>query len=213
MATESAHSVLVVDDHDLIRLGLVRAFERSPDFQIVGQAETLAEAIALSRTHNPDVVVTDLRLPDGSGLELVRSLRVQRPDIGLVVLTMYAGDDQLFEAMHAGASAFVGKNAPADHVVVAARQSTVAPRSFTASNLAEAMQRRKNGGHQRLTQRELEVLHLLAQGYGVASIAAKLYVSESTAKSHISKIYEKFGAANRAQAIMAGVRAGLIPEE
>jgi DNA-binding NarL/FixJ family response regulator len=207
--TERA-SVVLVDDHDLIRQGLSRAFERQSDFTVVGQAGSVAEAIALAEKLAPDVVVTDVRLPDGTGLDVVRALRADRPDVGLVVLTMYAGDEQLFAALEAGASAFVAKDAPADDVVAAARHALVAPRSFTAANLAEAMRRRMEPSGPRRSPREQEVLSLLAEGLGVAAIAKKIYVSESTAKTHISKIYEKLGAANRAQAIMAGIRAGLI---
>jgi DNA-binding NarL/FixJ family response regulator len=207
--TERA-SVVLVDDHDLIRQGLSRAFERQADFTVVGQAGSVAEAIALAEKISPDVVVTDVRLPDGTGLDLVRTLRADRPDVGLVVLTMYAGDEQLFAALEAGASAFVAKDAPADDVVAAARHALVAPRSFTAANLADAMRRRMEPSGPKLSPREQEVLSLLAEGLGVAAIAKKIYVSESTAKTHISKIYEKLGAANRAQAIMSGIRAGLI---
>ena len=118
-----------------------------------------------------------------------------------------------FAALEAGASAFVAKDAPADDVVAAARHALVAPRSFTAANLADAMRRKMEPSGPQLSPRELEVLGLLAEGLGVAAIARKLYVSESTAKTHISKIYEKLGAANRAQAIMAAIRAGLISGE
>jgi DNA-binding NarL/FixJ family response regulator len=207
--TERA-SVVLVDDHDLIRQGLSRAFERQSDFTVVGQAGSVTEAIALVKKLTPDVVVTDVRLPDGTGLDLVRTLRTDRPEVGLVVLTMYAGDEQLFAALEAGASAFVAKDAPADDVVAAARHALVAPRSFTAANLADAMRRRMEPSGPKLSPREQEVLSLLAEGLGVAAIAKKIYVSESTAKTHISKIYEKLGAGNRAQAIMAGIRAGLI---
>jgi DNA-binding NarL/FixJ family response regulator len=207
--TERA-SVVLVDDHDLIRQGLSRAFERQSDFTVVGQAGSVTEAIALVEKLTPDVVVTDVRLPDGTGLDLVRTLRTDRPEVGLVVLTMYAGDEQLFAALEAGASAFVAKDAPADDVVAAARHALVAPRSFTAANLADAMRRRMEPSGPKLSPREQEVLSLLAEGLGVAAIAKKIYVSESTAKTHISKIYEKLGAGNRAQAIMAGIRAGLI---
>lgn len=206
-------SVLLVDDHDLIRQGLSRAFERQEDFTVVGESGSVAEALATAESVQPDVVVTDVRLPDGTGLDIVRALRIQRPDIGLVVLTMYAGDEQLFAALEAGASAFVAKDAPADDVVAAARHAVVAPRSFTAANLADAMRRRMEPSGPRLSPREQEVLDLLAEGLGVAAIARKMYVSESTAKTHISKIYEKLGAANRAQAIMAAIRAGLISRD
>jgi DNA-binding NarL/FixJ family response regulator len=206
-------TVVLVDDHDLIRQGLSRAFERQSDFTVAGEAGSVAEAAAITAAVKPDVVVTDVRLPDGTGLDLVRKLREANPELGLVVLTMYAGDEQLFAALEAGASAFVAKDAPADDVVAAARHSLVAPRSFAAANLADAMRRRMEPRGPQLSPRELEVLGLLAEGLGVAAIARKLYVSESTAKTHISKIYEKLGAANRAQAIMKAVRTGLISGE
>ena len=125
---------------------------------------------------------------------------------------MYAGDEQLFAALESGASAFVAKDAPSDDVVAAARHATVSPRSFTAANLADAMRRRMSPSGPQLSPRESEVLRLLAEGLGVAAIARQLFVSESTAKTHISKIYEKLGAANRAQAIMNAIRAGLLTD-
>lgn len=208
----SPHKVLLVDDHELIRQGLSRAFERQPDFSVVGEAGTVAEGLRLCHELSPHVVVSDVRLPDGTGLDLVRQVRTRDAQIGLVVLTMYAGDEQLFEALEAGASAFVAKDAPADDVVAAARHAIVSPRSFTAANLADAMRRRMTPTGPQLSPRENEVLRLLADGLGVAAIARKLFVSESTAKTHISKIYDKLGAANRAQAIMHAIRAGLLSD-
>ncbi|MGN6576858.1 MAG: response regulator transcription factor [Nocardioides sp.] len=210
MMAEATHTVVLVDDHDLIRQGLARAFERHDDFSVVGEAGSVAEGLQLVASAKPAVVVTDVRLPDGTGLDLVRALRKDSPDMGIVVLTMYAGDEQLFEALEAGASAFVAKDAPSDDVVAAARHATVSPRSFTAANLADAMRRRMTPSGPQLSPREHQVLQLLADGLGVAAIARQLFVSESTAKTHISKIYEKLGAANRAQAIMNAIRANLL---
>ena len=203
-------TVVLVDDHDLIRQGLARAFERAEDFVVVGHAGSVADGRKAVTALRPDVVVTDVRLPDGTGLDLVRSLRERDDAVGIVVLTMYAGDEQLFAALEAGASAFVAKDAPADDVVAAARQAAVSPRSFTAANLADAMRRRMSPTGPQLSPRETDVLRLLAEGQGVSAIARTLFVSESTAKTHISKIYEKLGAANRAQAIMNAIRAGLL---
>ncbi len=213
MVEAGMNTVLLVDDHDLIRQGLARAFERDAEFTVVGEAGSLGEARDLAKTLGPDVVVTDVRLPDGTGLDLVRELRGTSPTLGIVVLTMYAGDEQLFAALDAGASAFVAKDAPADDVVNAARQALVSPRSFAAADLTEAMRRRMSPSGPQLSPREKEVLELLSEGLGVAAIAKQLYVSESTAKTHISKIYEKLGAANRAQAIMAGIRSGLLSDQ
>ena len=210
MSAEQPTTILLVDDHDLIRQGLSRAFERQGDFEVVGQAASVAEGEDLAKSLSPDVVVTDVRLPDGTGLDLVRTLRLTNDEIGLVVLTMYAGDEQLFAALEAGASAFVAKDSPADDVIAAARHASVSPRSFTAANLADAMRRKMSPTGPQLSPRETEVLRLLAEGLGVTAIARQLFVSESTAKTHISKIYEKLGAANRAQAIMNAIRAGLL---
>ena len=205
-----AANVLLVDDHELIRQGLRRAFERTEDFTVVAEASSVAEAVSAAREYSPDVVVVDVRLPDGNGLDVARMLREHNEDIGIVVLTMYAGDEQLFGALEAGASAFVSKDAPAEDVVSAARHAVVSPRSFSASDLADAMRRRLTPSGPQLSPREREVLQLLADGLGVAAIARQLFISESTTKTHISKLYEKLGAANRAQALMSAMRLGLI---
>ncbi len=202
--------VLLVDDHDLIRKGLRHAFERDPLFEVVGEAATAGDAVRQCAALTPDVVIMDLRLPDGSGLDATRQLRKTNPTMGIVVLTMYAGDDQLFGALEAGASAFVPKSSPADEVVAAARHAASTPNAFTAADLAEAMKRRLAPSGPQLSPRESQVLKLLADGMSVAGIAKQLYVSESTAKTHISKLYEKLGAANRAQALMTALRLGLL---
>jgi DNA-binding NarL/FixJ family response regulator len=211
--TDAPTQVLLIDDHDLIRQGLARAFEREDDFSVCGQAASVAEGLRQYNVLRPDVVITDVRLPDGLGFDLVKEVRKQGHDTGVVVLTMYAGDEQLFAALEAGASAFVAKDAPADEVVAAARHALVSPRSFTAADLAGAMRRRMTPVGPQLTARESEVLSLLANGYSVSAIARSIFVSESTAKTHISKIYEKLGASNRADAIMKAVRSGLLSGE
>jgi DNA-binding NarL/FixJ family response regulator len=203
-------TVLLVDDHDLIRQGLRRAFERATDFTVVGEASTVAEALSAVEATHPDVVTMDVRLPDGSGIDAVRSLRAAHPQLGIVVLTMYAGDDHLLGALEAGASAFVAKDAPADDVVSAARHAAASPDAFSATDLADAMRRRLTPSAPPLSPREREVLALLADGLGVAQIAKTLFISESTAKTHISKLYDKLGAGNRAQALMTAMRRGLI---
>jgi DNA-binding NarL/FixJ family response regulator len=203
--------VLLIDDHELIRQGLARAFEREDEMTVVGQAGSVAEGISAFDELDPDVVVTDLELPDGHGLDVVRQVRGSSDAVGLVVLTMHAGDDHIFAAMEAGASAFVGKDSKATNVVSAARHAAVAPRTFLCAGLSAAMVRRASApAPLRLSGREEEVLTLLADGIGTAEIAGKLYMSESTAKTHIAHIYQKLGAANRAQALVAAMRLGLL---
>ncbi len=205
-------TVMLTDDHELIREGLRRAFEREEDLEVIAEAASVAEAIAVGCKMTPDVAIVDLRLPDGTGLDIVRALRSHSADMGIVVLTMYAGDNQLFDALEAGASAFVPKSAPAEEIVAAARHAAAAPQSFTSADLAEAMKRRMSPQGPQLSPREKEVLQLLADGLGVAQISRKLFISESTTKTHISKLYEKLGAANRAQALMTALRLGLLTQ-
>lgn len=204
--------VLLVDDHELIRQGLRRSFERHDDVQVIGEAGTAAEALRLQLLEQPDVVILDVRLPDASGLDIVRELRRNSPALGVVILTMYAGDEQLFAALQVGASAFVPKSAPAEEVVAAARHAVAAPHSFTANDLAAAMNRRERSPVPHLSPRECGVLTLLAEGLPVAAVARQLFISESTTKTHMSKLYQKLGAANRAQALMTALRLGLISQ-
>jgi len=202
--------VLLVDDHELIREGLAGVIDLQEDMQVVGQAGSVSTALRAFGEFAPDVVVADLQLQDGTGLDIVRSIRKTNNHTGVVVLTMHSGDDQIFAAMEAGASGFVGKDAPSGEVVRTVRHAAVSPRSFVCAGLAQAMMRRATSESTRLSDREHEVLLLLADGLGAAEIGKKLYLSESTAKSHIAKIYQKLGAANRAQALVTAMRIGLL---
>jgi DNA-binding NarL/FixJ family response regulator len=204
-------TVLLVDDHDLIRDGLTAVFSVEPDMEVVGTAATVAEAVELYDEHHPQVVVTDLQLQDGTGLDVIRHVRADSADVGLVVLTMHSGDEQIFASLEAGASAFVGKDAPSPEVVKAARNAAISPATFTSAGLVEAVVRRTSAATTRLSDRELEVLRHLADGSSTAEIATRLYLSESTVKSHVQKVYQKLGAANRAQALVTAMRIGLLP--
>jgi DNA-binding NarL/FixJ family response regulator len=202
--------ILLIDDHELIRSGLGAVIDLEPDLSVVGTAGTVAEALEQYAALRPNVVVADLQLPDGTGLDIVRAIRNESDTTGLVVLTMHSGDEQIFAAMQAGASGFVGKDSPATEVVKAARHAAMSPRSFICAGLTQAMMRRTSAESTKLTDREHDVLLLLADGLGAAQIGKKLYLSESTAKSHIARIYQKLGAANRAQALVTAMRIGLL---
>ena len=205
-------TVLLVDDHELIRQGLARAFERHSDLTVVAQAASVAEALAMYAAHRPSVVVTDLQLPDGTGLDVVRAVREQSKEVGLVVLTMHTADAQVFAAMEAGASAFLGKETRGREVAAVVAHAAAAPTSFVSPGLAGSIARRRTTAASRLTPREHEILTLLAQGLGTAEMAGRLYLGESTVKTHLNRIFRKLDVSNRTQALAAAMRQGLLVE-
>ena len=202
-------NVVLVDDHDLIRGGLRRAFDAEPDFAVVGEAGSCEQARALLGEQAPGVCVIDVNLPDGNGLELAAELRKRFSNLGIVMLTMYDDDKHLFKALDVGATAFVSKSSPSPELIAAARHAATSPTAFTAANLAVAMRRRMSQPAVRLTEREREVLELLKLGLPITAIARRIYMSPSTVKTHVSKLYEKLGASNRTQAVMEAIRLGL----
>ncbi len=211
-------SVALVDDHAVVREAVAGMLEAQDEITVVGQAGSLTEGLALVDrllTTPPDghlVAVVDVTMPDGSGLSLVRTARERSKDIGLVVLTMLNDDTTLLEALDAGASALVRKSAPSEQVISAVRRAAEMPGEFSASGLAEAMRRQSDTPQTTLTARETEVLKLLVEGASVAQVGRQLFMSPSTVKTHIGKIYDKLGAHNRASAVIAAVRLGLVAD-
>lgn len=203
--------VVVVDAHTLTRFGLTTLAAAHPDLEVVAEAHTAAEAPDIIAANAPNVVTVAVGLPDGDGLKLARDLRDRYPTLGIVVLTAHGEDDVLFRALETGASAFVGKSAPVEEILCAIRHAAVAASSFTAAGLALAMARRNSTATRLiLSPREREVLALLRDGESIPAIARTLYVSPSTAKTYVSRLYDKLGVSNRAQALMAALRIGLI---
>jgi DNA-binding NarL/FixJ family response regulator len=201
----------VVDGHTLIRYGLRELIAQHGDIEIVAECQSAAEAPAMVVAVRPDVVTVDVALPDGDGLRLARELRDRYADLGVVMLTSHQDDDVLFRALDTGVSAFVAKTAPLEEVIGAIRHAAVAASSFTASGLAAAVARRRaTQDRLSLSVRETEVLRLLHEGLSVPAIAQEMFISASTAKTYVARLYEKLGAANRAQALMAALHHGLI---
>jgi DNA-binding NarL/FixJ family response regulator len=203
--------VVIVDGHTLIRYGLRELLAREPGIEVVAECASTAEAVKTVMLARPDVVTLDAALADEDGLALARRLRDDHPGLGLVVLASDGSDAALFRAAESGASAFVAKAAPAAEVLAAIRHSAVAPASFSASELAGALARRRRVAERlALSGRETEVLRLLGDGMSVPAISLAMCISHSTAKTYVARLYDKLGATNRAQAIMTAVRHGLI---
>ena len=201
----------VVDGHTLARYGLRELIAQHPDIQIVAECESAASAQRVLEAVRPDVVTVEVSLPDGDGLRLAREFRDRYTDLGIVVLASQGQDDVLFRALETGVSAFVGKTAPVEEMIAAIRHAAVAASSFTASGLAVALARRQTAQERlALSPRETEVLALLGDGLSVPAIAARMFISQSTAKTYVARLYEKLGAANRAQALMTAIHHGLI---
>ncbi len=203
-------SVVLVDDHRVVRGGLKQVIDAEADLVVAGEGDSVETGLHAVRSHRPDVVVCDVSMGDGSGIQLVRACREELPGTGVVVLTMHGDDETLFAALDAGASALVLKSAHLEEVLDAVRRAAVSPDLFSAAGLAAAMRRRSAAPKPLLTPREAEVLDLLKDGLSVGQAARRLYLSESTVKTHISKVYDKLGATNRAQAIMTAVRMRLV---
>ncbi len=201
----------IVDGETLTRYGLRELVALHSDIEIVAECQSVGEAPEMVAAARPDVVTVDVALPDGDGLRLARELRDRYADLGIVVLTSMQQDDVLFRALENGVSAFVAKSAPLAEVLSAIRHAAVAASSFTASGLATAVARRRMMQDRlTLSPREAQVLRLLHDGLSVPAIAADMFISVSTAKTYVARLYEKLGAANRAQALMAAMHHGLI---
>jgi DNA-binding NarL/FixJ family response regulator len=206
--------VAVVDGHTLIRYGLRQLVLEHADIEIVGECSSAVQAFELVGQLRPDVVTMDAALPDGDGMRVARDLRDSYTNLGIVMLTSRGEDDLLFRALETGASAFVAKTAPVEEVLAAIRHAAVAASSFTASGLAGALSRRHTVADGiTLSARETEVLRLLRDGMSVPAIAAEMFISHSTAKTYVARLYDKLGAMNRAQALMTAVHLGLIGNE
>lgn len=203
--------LMVVDAHPLVRWALTQLADAQSDLATVAEAADSADAVNLAFALAPDVVTIDCSLSDGQGWALARTLRDRYPKMGIVILTADSSDELLFRALDCGASAFVAKSAPILEVVGAIRHAAVAASAFSAAGLAAALRRRHTASDRMvLSPRERQILFLLRDGMSVPEIAASIYVSLSTAKTYVARLYEKLGARNRSQALMTAVRLALF---
>ncbi|MGY1779230.1 response regulator transcription factor [Geodermatophilus sp. SYSU D01036] len=204
--------VVVVESHPVTRWGIRHLIEEQDGLEVVGETASADQAVRFAATLLPDVVVIGLDAGEEHGMALARELRERFDDLGIVLLTATSDDAVLLDAFETGVSAYVPKTAPVVEVVAAVRHAAVAATSFTAAGLAAALRRQREAAVPSgtdLSAREREVLDLLVAGRSIPGLAAELFISPSTAKTYVSRVYEKLGVRSRAEAVMTAVRLGL----
>ncbi|GAB1469539.1 response regulator transcription factor [Chloroflexota bacterium] len=208
--------ILLCDDQAVIRDGMEMLLQLEKDFQIVGTAQDGYEAIELTEKKQPDIILMDLKMPGMNGIEATREIRKKYPSIKILVLTTYDDDEWVFDAIRAGASGYLLKDTPRQKIVEAIR-GTMDGKSFVDPAVAgKLLDQVSNNQTQpasiltdKLTERELDVLRLLAKGMNNTDIAGQLHLSEGTVRNHISAILEKLGVSDRTQAAVIAIQHGL----
>ena len=209
--------ILIVDDHTVVRDGLSTILERQDDFVVVGEAENGLVAVEKARDLRPDVVLMDLRMPEMDGVEAMRRIRAEEPETKFIVLTTFDGDEYIFDAIEAGAKGYLLKDASREELFQAVRsvqrgESLIQPgvASRLLDRLAQLSRQGESPSSEGLSQREIEVLQLMASGAANKEIAASLAISESTVKTHVAKIFQKLDVNHRTEAVTAALQRGII---
>lgn len=208
--------VLLADDHTLLREGLRRSLEDA-GITVVAEAADGESAVVLADQHRPDVVLMDVTMPGGGGIEATRAIRSRLPDVEVLMLTMHAEPESMGDAFRAGAAGYLVKDCTTDEIVsmlreVAAGEAVFSP-AIASSMLAEAQPGQTRAGAAEpplLTPREEEVLKLIADGAATPEVGKALYISTKTVRHHLSSIYEKLDSRDRTQAVLRAVRMGII---
>ncbi len=201
--------ILVADDHPIVRDGLVAVLSTQPDFEVVGEASTGPETIRQVAELQPDVLLLDIEMPDLDGVETLKRLRAQHPAVRAIMFTAFDTDERILQAVQAGALGYLLKGAPRDEIFNAVRV-VQAGGALLQPVVASRLLRRTRLDHEPLTEREREVLRLLARGLTNKQIAADLVITERTVKFHVSAILAKLDAGNRTEAIHRATQQGLI---
>jgi DNA-binding NarL/FixJ family response regulator len=207
MNAQSEIKVLVVDDHPVVRAGLCAIVAYQEDLELVGEAANAAEAIKLFALRQPDITLVDLALPDMNGIDLISLLRTKSSSAQFIVLTANAGGGEIGKALHAGARAYLFKNAPSEELLSAIRTVFRGGRymSPTVGRMSDEI-----SNHPSLTARELEVLQCLARGHSNLQIAKEMGVTEDTAKFHVKNVLGKLGVPSRSKAVALSQKLGLV---
>lgn len=205
--------ILIADDHEVVRIGLVALLNRQPDFQVVAEASSGEEAVRLARQWRPDVAVLDIRMPGGSGTDACRAIVAELPDTPVVMLTSYADSEALFDAISAGASGYVLKRIGSEELIDAVRTVADGRSMLDPSVTAQVLDRLRSANHMEeanafseLTEQERRVLAHVAQGSSNREIAEAMELAEKTVRNYVSNILAKLSLASRAQATAYAIR-------
>jgi len=201
--------ILVADDHPVVRDGLVAMLGTQPDFSVVGEASTGTEVVQKAALLLPDVVLLDLEMPDMNGVEALQQMRAERPDVRVLVFTAFDADELIVKAVQAGAQGYLLKGTPRSEIFQAVRV-VGAGGSLLQPVVVSKLMQHISKANEPLTDREVQVLGLLARGKSNKEIAAVLSISERTAKFHVSSILGKLGAGNRTEAVTIAAQRGLV---
>jgi len=199
--------IMIVDDHPIVRLGISALFGSSKEIEVVAQAGSGEEAVSLHAIHHPDVILMDLRLPGINGVETIRRIRSQGPQARLIVLTTYEGDEDIYQALEAGAAGYLIKDMSQENLFNAVRRVHAGGR-YLPSTISEALASRMPDSS--LSKRERDVLKLMAQGKSNYEIANELGITEGTVKCHVSVILNRLNVRDRTQAVVTALQRGLI---
>jgi DNA-binding NarL/FixJ family response regulator len=207
--------ILIADDHPVVREGLFAMLSREVDFEVVGDAKDGAEAVNKTKELSPDIVLMDLRMPDMDGVEAMRQIKSAMPDVKFIILTTYSDDEYIFSGIEAGARAYLLKDAPREDLFKAIRavyrgESLIQP--VVASKLLDRFSElsRRTPSGEGLSERELEILQLMAKGAANKEISTQLSIAQSTVKTHIANIFQKLGVNDRTEAVTQALKKGII---
>ncbi|MET7490317.1 response regulator transcription factor [Streptomyces sp. NPDC005538] len=206
-------SVLIVDDHPVVRDGLRGMFESAPGFRVLGEASDGVEAVERAAALDPDVILMDLRMPGGGGVDAIRELTRRSARAKVLVLTTYDTDSDTLPAIEAGATGYLLKDAPRDELFTAVRAAAAGRTVLSpavASRLVSAVRGPQTPGNEPLSAREREVLVLVAKGTSNREIARELFISEATVKTHLTHLYGKLGVKDRAAAVAVAYDRGIL---
>jgi two-component system response regulator DevR len=203
--------IMIVDDHEVVRMGMRAAFETEPDLAVVGEASNGAEALAKMPVLDPQLILMDVRMEKMNGIEACREIKSRYPDVRILMITSYTDDDAVISSILAGASGYLLKHLSRAELLRSIRLVAAGHSLIDSNTTKQVVERLTQMPGSELTDREREVLALVARGYTNKQIADTLYVSEKTARNHVSHILEKLGLSRRSEAAAFAVEHKLVP--